>query len=70
MTGAEIRKERKRLESELSKLETQQKIVMVQLEGLESQCEHPKSFKTSHMGESCRDCPDCGACDIGQRKHP
>ena len=64
MTPAEIRKERKRLESEIAKLDTQKKVLQVQLEGLESQCEHPRAFKTSHMGESCRDCPDCGGCDI------
>lgn len=64
MTGAEIRKERKRLESEISKLETQKKMLDVQLDSLESQCEHPKAYRTSHMGESCRDCPDCGGCGI------
>lgn len=64
MTGAEIRKERKRLESEISKLETQKKMLLAQLDGLENQCEHPKAFNTSHTGESCRDCPDCGGCGI------
>ena len=64
MTGAQIRKERKRLDSEIAKLDTQKKMVQVQIAGLKSQCEHPKAIRTSHMGESCRDCPDCGGCGI------
>lgn len=64
MTRAEILKERKRLESEVKKLETHTKMLLAQLDGLESLCEHPKAFNTSHTGESCRDCPDCGGCGI------
>lgn len=64
MTSAEIREERKRLRSELSKLETQKDVLLAQLNGLQSQCEHPDAFRTSHTGESCRDCPDCGGCGI------
>lgn len=64
MARADIRKERKRLESELKKLDTQKAVLNAQLNGLQIECEHPKAFKTSHMGESCRDCPDCGGCGI------
>ena len=64
MTQAEIRKRRKELEQELRKAEGDVKVAQAKLDALEGQCEHPKAFKTSHMGESCRDCPDCGGCDI------
>lgn len=36
----------------------------VDLRSLSNKCPHYDAVRTSHMGESCTHCYDCGACDV------
>lgn len=62
MTQREIRKEQKRLLGELRKAEAQVKTAQNALKALQLQCEHPNEYRTSHQGDTCYHCPDCGNC--------
>jgi hypothetical protein len=36
----------------------------VDLRNLSRKCPHFDAVRTSHMGESCTHCNDCGGCDV------
>lgn len=54
-TKAELDERRAYLQAELAKL-------TVDYGTLQRLCKHPNAVKTSHMGESCNHCYDCGNC--------
>lgn len=60
--NADIKARREELMRELRKLEGFVKRAQLELELLKEECKHPNQYKTSHMGESCLHCPDCGNC--------
>lgn len=60
----EIRKEIKHWRNEIIKAEAVIAGYRGQLKALRQMCEHRLAYKTSHMGESCRDCPICGGCGV------
>jgi len=64
MTPKEIRKERKGLEGRLALVHRDEKILIAELGALKGLCEHPNAYEVSHMGENCRDCPDCRGCGV------
>lgn len=35
-------------------------VAYAKLRVIQMQCDHPNTFKTSHMGDSGTHCPDCG----------
>jgi hypothetical protein len=59
-----VRKEREGLLRELRFARAREGRVQADLRALTEVCEHPNAFNTTHMGESCHHCPDCGGCDV------
>lgn len=53
---------RKRLDADLAAAQEAVTIVHFQMRNLQRQCQHPNEVVTSHMGEPCRHCYDCGNC--------
>lgn len=64
MDQASIRQRREEAERALNRARADVKHALTDLELVRIECKHPDAFATSHTGESCRDCPDCGACEI------
>ena len=62
MTQAQIRKEHKRLLGELRKAQAAVDRARNELRSLTLTCEHPNAYMTSHQGDRCHHCPDCGNC--------
>lgn len=59
---AKIAAEREQLEDELFEARAQVDAVVARLRALRLRCKHPDAVRTSHMGESCLHCYDCGNC--------
>lgn len=62
MTQKQIRTERKRLEGELRAAQGKVRLVQQEMRNLQLECEHPNAYRTSHQGDTCWHCPDCGNC--------
>lgn len=62
MTQEQIHKRREVLLGQLERLNDGKRIVQADLRNLKMRCKHPNEFKTSHMGDPCTHCPDCGNC--------
>lgn len=62
MTKAEIVAKRATITDWIAAVNGELEHARLELKILQTRCPHPDKFKTSHMGESCVDCPDCGAC--------
>lgn len=62
MTTERVRTERAGLDERLARLQSERAKLRADWALLQRLCPHPDAFVTSHQGESCRDCPDCGAC--------
>jgi hypothetical protein len=62
MTKVEIQEAQKKLRDRLAEANAEVERVHLEMRLLKARCDHPDKFRTSHMGESCVDCPDCGAC--------
>lgn len=62
MAKAEIVEALARLRDRLAEANAEVQRVRLEMQILKTRCSHPDKFRTSHMGESCVDCPDCGAC--------
>lgn len=60
----EIRKERNHWFKEIAKADALRMSAQAQLRALRATCGHRLAYKTSHMGESCRDCPICDGCGV------
>lgn len=59
-----IRESKRRLEDKLADAEAEVEKVHADMRALERKCRHEEAKLTSHMGESCRHCFDCGACNV------
>lgn len=62
MTKAGIVEAKAKLRDRLAEANAEVERVRLEMQILKTRCLHPDKFRTSHMGESCVDCPDCGAC--------
>lgn len=62
MTKAEIVAKRATITDWIAAVTGELEHARLELKTLQARCQHPDKFRTSHMGESCVDCPDCGAC--------
>lgn len=60
--NAAIIARREELDDELAAAREAVEIIGVKLQNLQRRCKHPNAVLTSHMGESCRHCYDCGRC--------
>lgn len=60
----DIRKRRADLLVELRRVRAQEKRVQFELGVVRDDCPHLNAYDTSHMGENCHHCPDCGGCDV------
>lgn len=59
-----IRLQRDLLNGRLADAEAEVEHVQADLRALRRKCHHEEAKMTSHMGENCRHCYDCGACDV------
>lgn len=57
-----IRERKEALDREAQLLNIKLKNVQLHRQQLQNLCTHPNEYKTSHMGEDCNHCPDCGNC--------
>lgn len=62
MTTDEVCAARLALDERGLQLQAEQEKLRVNLRLLQRLCGHPNAVRTSHMGESCLHCPDCGNC--------
>jgi hypothetical protein len=59
-----IRSRGKVLEERRRALRNEETRIQAEYRVLISDCKHPKAVTTSHMGETCHHCYDCGGCDV------
>ena len=62
MNPKKVRAAKADLDERRACLVAEQEKLNVDYRALQRLCGHPNAFKTSHMGESCTHCPDCGNC--------
>lgn len=55
---------RKAAESKLRQADRDREHALVDLRHVQADCEHPDARSITHMGESCKHCPDCDGCDV------
>jgi hypothetical protein len=60
MTREEIKTKYKELKTRLKEAQAQEQRIQLEMEILETHCEHPKAYKVCTMGEMGDYCPDCG----------
>lgn len=59
-----IRERRRVIDGYIAAARTQVTQAHAQLTELQAICQHDDAGYTSHMGESCHHCNDCGKCDV------
>lgn len=64
MTAASIKHRRKLLDEKLRQAHAAVRVAQGQIQALEMECDHSSTFRTSHTGESCVHCRDCGKCGV------
>lgn len=52
------------LESALVVAMNEVEAVRGRLRALQVRCDHCDAVRTTHQGETCHHCPDCGACGV------
>jgi hypothetical protein len=57
-----IVEERSAIEGELAQAHEALAVASAKLRSLQRRCKHPNERVTSHMGETCHHCYDCGNC--------
>lgn len=62
MNQHEIIAERERLADAVVDAEMTLIMAQTELHNLQAKCKHPNRTLTSHMGETCNHCYDCGYC--------
>ncbi len=60
MTAEEIKTLRNTLLVQIYHHQIEIEVIRARIDGLKLYCNHPNKYKTSHMGENCVECPDCG----------
>jgi hypothetical protein len=64
MDAQAVRTRRRLLDDQLAEAQAEVDKVLADMRALKRQCEHTNARRTSHMGESCHHCYDCGSCDV------
>lgn len=59
-----IREHKRLLGGRLADAEAEVEHVQADLRALQRKCRHEEARYTSHMGETCHHCFDCGACNV------
>lgn len=54
--------ERETIQDEMARAHEAVEIASAKLRSLQRRCKHPNEVVTSHMGETCHHCYDCGNC--------
>jgi hypothetical protein len=62
-----ITERREALEERRRSLRAEEARIQGEYRALTIECSHPDVVRTSHMGEACHHCYDCGGCDVASR---